>query len=315
MGAALLGTAVVAGAVAWLAVDYTSTPRLGATTPNDNGWVRQSQPQITMHVDNASNLKSYTVDLDGANVTNQVQRSGDQLTVGRRCARRWAAHGHALGRPRAACSAASIARTFTFTVDTQAPKLALSQRPQRLRRQHNLRSPAERSRAPGSRIAAGSTTIDARASRGRLLPRRSTSRTAPTQLSITAIDPGGQHPRHHGELRVDATAARGDAPRAAQAAPHPADDPRLADGHLNGDHEADARRPAVQARHASLGAAGAGRALLRVQATDAAGNVTVKHARILVNTSEKLGDQRADRRAPWARTSSSSSTLWSPTSC
>ena len=39
MGAALLGTAVVAGAVAWLAVDYTSTPRLGATTPSDNGWV------------------------------------------------------------------------------------------------------------------------------------------------------------------------------------------------------------------------------------------------------------------------------------
>ena len=29
--------------------------------------------------------------------------------------------------------------------------------------------------------------------------------------------------------------------------------------------------------------------MLRVQATDAAGNVTVKHARILVNTSEKLG--------------------------
>ena len=29
--------------------------------------------------------------------------------------------------------------------------------------------------------------------------------------------------------------------------------------------------------------------VLRVQATDAAGNVTVKHARILVNTSEKLG--------------------------
>ena len=83
------------------------TPRLGATTPSDNGWVRQSQPQITMHVDNASNLESYTVDLDG------VERDQPGAAVGRpadrgRAFRSTMGSTPSSSRPtRAACSAAT----------------------------------------------------------------------------------------------------------------------------------------------------------------------------------------------------------------
>ena len=284
----MIGTAVVAGAVAWLAIDYTSTPRLGATTPSDNGWVRQSQPQITMHVDNASNLGSYTVDLDGVNVTNQVQRSGDQLTVagvplddGQ--------HTVKLSADASGVFGGHIARTFTFTVDTQAPKLALSQRLNGYVNSNNLSVTGTSDPGARVKIAAGSTTIDATAGSDGSFTTSLNLPDGSYPVSITAIDPAGNTRVHRGELKVDAT------PPAVtlRAPPKPHHTRPMIAGTVTDTSTVTTKTtldgapfkldtkpsaPLAQGAH-----------VLRVQATDAAGNVTVKHARILVNTSEKLG--------------------------
>ena len=284
----MLGTAVVAGAVAWLAIDYTSTPRLGATTPSDKGWVRQSQPQITMHVDNASNLENYTVDLDGVNVTNQVQRSGDQLTVagvplddGQ--------HTVKLSADASGVFGGHIARTFTFTVDTQAPKLALSQRVNGYVNSNNLSVTGTSDPGAKVKIAAGSTTIDATAGSDGSFTTTLNLPDGFYPVSITAIDPAGNTRVHHGELKVDAT------PPAVtlRASPKPHHTRPMIAGTVTDSSTVTTKTtldgapfkldtkpsaPLAQGAH-----------VLRVQATDAAGNVTVRHARILVNTSERLG--------------------------
>ena len=288
VGAALIGTAVVAGAVAWLAIDYTSTPRLGATTPSDNGWVRQSQTRITMHVDNASNLENYTVDLDGVNVTNQVQRSGDQLTVAS-VPLDDGQHTVKLSADASGVFGGHIARTFTFTVDTQAPKLALSQRLNGYVNSNNLSVTGISDPGAKVKIAAGSTTIDATAGSDGSF---TTSLSLPDgfyPVSITAIDPAGNTRVHHGELKVDAT------PPAVtlRASPKPHHTRPMIAGTVTDTSTVTTKttldgapfkldtKPSAPLAQGAHG--------LRVQATDAAGNVTVKHARILVNTSERLG--------------------------
>jgi lipoprotein-anchoring transpeptidase ErfK/SrfK len=288
VGTALVGTAVVAGAIAWLAFDYTSTPRLGTTTPGDNGWVRQSQPQITMHVDNAANLENYSVDLDGVNVTSQVQRSGDQLTVagvplddGQHTVTLSAESGGLFG--------GHIARTFTFNVDTQAPKLALSQRLDGYVKSNNLSVTGTSEPGVRVKIAAGSTTVDATAGEDGSFTTALNLPDGSYPVSITAIDPAGNTSVHRGEIKVDATAPA--VTLRASSKPHHTR-PMIA-GTVN-DTSAVTTKTTLDGLPFKLGTKPSaplaqGAHVLRVQATDAAGNVTVKHARILVNTSEKLG--------------------------
>jgi lipoprotein-anchoring transpeptidase ErfK/SrfK len=288
IGTALVGTAVAAGAIAWLALSYTSTPRIGATTPSNNGWARQSQPQITMHVDNAANLKDYTVDLDGVNVTAQVQRSGDQLTVG----------GVPLddGRHTVTLSGDSnglfgghIARTFTFTVDTHAPTLALSQRLNGYVNSNDLSLTGTSEPGAKVKIQAGSTTMDATAGTDGSFTTTLKLPDGSYPVIIAATDQAGNISIRHTQLKVDATPPA--VTLRVPARPHHTQ-PKIK-GAVTDSSDVKTKTTLdglpfkLDTKPATPLAQGAH--VLRVQATDAAGNVTVKHARLLVNTPETLG--------------------------
>lgn len=288
LGTALVGTAVIAGAVAWVGFSYVSTPRLGSTTPGDNGWSRQSSPQIAIHVDNASNLKDYTVDVDGMDVTQNVQRSGDQLTLsgvplddGR--------HTVTLAANASGMFGGHLRRKFSFTVDTQAPPLELSKQLKGYVRSNDLS--VDGSSEPGStvKIAAGSTTVTARAGTDGSFATALKVPDGTYPVSITATDRAGNTTVRHEQLMVDATppAVTLDAPEK----PHRVR-PLIAGSVSDTSHVT--TKATIDGVPFRLGtkpatALAQGVHYVRVQATDAAGNVTVEHARIMVDTTEKLG--------------------------
>ena len=174
-------------------------------------------------------------------------------------------------------------------MDTQAPPLTLGQRLNGYVSSNDLTVTGTSDPGAKVKIAAGSTTVTATAGTDGAFSTTLKMADGFYPVSITAIDPAGNATVQHGELKVDAT------PPAvtidASARPHHTRP--MINGTVT-DTSTVTTKATIDGRPFKLGTKPAvplaqGAHVLRVQATDAAGNVTVKHQRILVNTSEKLG--------------------------
>jgi lipoprotein-anchoring transpeptidase ErfK/SrfK len=279
--------AVVAGA--WLGTAYAGTARLRDVSPGPNGWTNRSTPDIVLRVDNVSGLKHYSVAIDGRVVTSQVERRGDGLAV----------VGVRLddGRHRVSVEATAsgifggeIRRSWAINVDTRPPGLRIVGVPEGwlrsgILRLHGLTDPGSRvevrSGATGARTQAaadGSFAVSLRLADGS------------SQLSVTARDRAGNTTASTTTLRVDATA-----PVIDLHAPSTAHTSRpLLSADITDSNGVTAQRVTLDGARYRLGrkpaaALAEGVHWLSVSARDAAGNETRRTARILVDSTERLG--------------------------
>jgi lipoprotein-anchoring transpeptidase ErfK/SrfK len=288
--AILIVATIAVAAGAWLGTAYAGTARLRDVSPGPNDWTNRSTPDIVLRVDNVSGLKRYSVAIDGRSVTDHVERRGDGLVVaGVRLAD--GRHRVSVEATAAGIFGGEIRHSWTINVDTQAPGLRVSGVP----RKGWLRSDTLRLRGlteAGSRIEvrAGASTakVDADADGSFSVSLKLTDGALP--LSVTARDRAGNIASSTATLRVDATAPAIDvhAPATAHA-----NRPLLSADITDANGVAE-QRVTLDGRPFKLGRRPAaplaeGVHWLKLSARDAAGNETRRTARILVDSTERLG--------------------------
>jgi lipoprotein-anchoring transpeptidase ErfK/SrfK len=283
--------ALMRAAGAWLGVAYAGTPRIGSVTPGPGGWARQHTPKIAIHVDNAGALRSYTVTVDGKPVTADTTRSGDALVVsgvpiadGRHTVVVRASAGGLFG--------GTLVKRWTFSVDTSPPTLTLASRLHGYQRQDTLALSG--TSEPGAKVTAAAgkatTTVTAGADGSFQLALDVADGSYP--LTLSARDAAGNSVSHTSELHVDSNPptltvdadARPATDRPKLTATATDTSPVHVTATLDGSRYVLGKRPSealVQGVHT-----------LKVTATDAAGNTTTHSTRMLVDTSEKLGQAR-----------------------
>src|SRR5947207_592923 len=291
----IAATAVAAGA--WLGTAYARTARLRDVSPGPNGWTNRAAPDIILRIDNVSGLRHYTVSIDGRAVTDHVERRGDGLAVvgvrlgdGR--------HRVSVEATAAGIFGGEIRRSWAINVDTQPPVLRVAGAPRGWLRSSRLRlrgltdagsqvevrvgAAVARTRAAGD----GSFEVSLRLADGAL------------PLSVTARDRAGNIARASATLRVDATA-----PGIDLHAPSTAHTNRpLLSADITDANGVAARRVTLDGSRFRLdrrppAALAEGMHWLRVWARDAAGNLTRRTARILVDSTERLGGTTLTRGA------------------
>jgi lipoprotein-anchoring transpeptidase ErfK/SrfK len=286
--AALLLSGVLAGA--WLAFAYAQTARIGAASPGDNSWTNKGEPRIVIKVDNASNLSSYQVTIDGRTVTGNARLEGNQLVVQ---GVRLPDGGHvvALHATASGIFGGSMERSWTIRVDTTPPPLRMKGAPATgwLRKDTlDLRGITEPEAT--LEVKAGTSAANATAGAdGRFDVHLGVS-DGTLPLTVTVRDRAGNIAAKASTLRVDATPpaiqlnAR---PVASRSRPNLSgtitDSGTIAyqkvtlDGapYVLGSHLA---KPLAQGVH-----------WLVAVARDEAGNEATKKARILVDSTEKFG--------------------------
>ena len=290
MTATLIVALTTVAAGAWLATAYAGTPRLGAATPGPDGWTNRADPDIVLHVDNASALKSYSVDIDGRSVTERVEHRGDGLVV--------AGVHLADGRHRISVDATAggifggtMHRSWTINVDTRAPSLRFEGVP----RHGWLRSQTLRLRGmteAGSRVELRTGAADVHARAGADGSFAFTVRLADgvLPLSVTARDRAGNTASSAATLRVDATA-----PQIELHAPTTAHHSRpLLDADVTDVNGISSVRATLDGTTFRIGRRpraplAEGVHWLKLSARDAAGNESRRTARILVDSTERLG--------------------------
>jgi len=287
---ALLIVALAAvGAGAWLGTAYAGTARLRDVIPAPDGWTNRSTPDIVLRVDNVSGLKRYSVAIDGRAVTSHVQRRGDGLAVvGVRLGD---------GRHRVTVEATAsgifggeIRRSWAINVDTRPPGLRVAGVPKGWLRSDTLRLRGLTDSGAQVRVQAGTAIARTQAAADGSFEVSLRLADGSMPLSVTARDRAGNTATTASTLRVDATAPVIElhAPSTAHTS-RPLLSAEITDGNgvaaqnvtLDGARFRLGRRPA--------GALAEGVHWLRVSARDAAGNETRRTARILVDSTERLG--------------------------
>jgi lipoprotein-anchoring transpeptidase ErfK/SrfK len=286
--ALLLVTGCLAGG--WLAYAYAQTARIGSAEPGDNGWTNDGQPRIVINVDNASNLSTYQVLIDGRRVTDRAQLDGNRLVLdgvplsdGGHVVLLQAHAGGLFG--------GDLEKSWTIRVDTQAPKLSLSSTPWAgwLRSDTlDLRGRTE----PESQleVKAGSYAATAKADAdGRFDVRLGVS-DGTLPLTVTVRDRAGNISARTATLRVDATAPVIvlDTPQVAHRA-----FPDLAGTVIDTTGVA-SQKVTLDGKRYELGAPlekplAQGVHRLVVEASDEAGNESRRTARFLVDSTESFG--------------------------
>jgi lipoprotein-anchoring transpeptidase ErfK/SrfK len=286
--AVLLLSGTLAGA--WLAYAYAQTARIGSAEPGDNGWTNSGEPRIVIDVDNASNLSTYQVLIDGQRVTDRAQLDGNHLVL-EGVPLSDGGHVVLLRAHAGGIFGGSIQRSWTIRVDTQAPTLSLRGAPTSgwLRSDTlDLRGRTE----PESRleIKAGPHATTATADGdGRFDVKLGVS-DGTLPLTVTVRDRAGNISAKTATLRVDATApvVELETPKVARRA-----FPALA-GTVTDTTGVVSQKVTLDGKPYELGtelerplAQGVHR--LVVEAADEAGNETKRTARFLVDSTEKFG--------------------------
>ena len=119
---------VAVGAVGFVAYGYSTKASLGAISPMAGTSVRSATPDISIRVSNAGHLGRYTLRVDGRDLTTAssmaggaIRLTGAHLPDGR--------HTVSVVAQGDGTFAGSLSRSWTFVVDTHAPKLQLSALP------------------------------------------------------------------------------------------------------------------------------------------------------------------------------------------
>jgi lipoprotein-anchoring transpeptidase ErfK/SrfK len=280
-------TAVAGGAL--LATAYAGTARLGAATPGPNGWTNRADPDIVLHVDNASSLASYSVHIDNRSVTDSVEHRGDGLVV--------AGVHLADGRHRITVDATAggifggaMHRSWTINVDTRPPGLRLAGIPHGWLRSGTLRLRGVTEAGSRVELRAGATTVHARAAADGRFDFTANLPDGVLPISVTSRDRAGNVATAAATLRVDATA-----PQIELHAPATArhSRPRL-DASVTDANGVAALRATLDGTTFRLGGRprlplAEGVHWLKLSARDAAGNESRRTARILVDSTERLG--------------------------
>jgi lipoprotein-anchoring transpeptidase ErfK/SrfK len=126
-GAIIAGTGVLAlgGAAAFGAVQFMDRAEIVQTTPTANGAVPTHRPVLAVRTENVSRMSDLRVRLDGRDVTARARGDGSRILVPVRGLR----DGRHTAEVRFSTSnlfSRTVARTWSFTVDTKRPRLALA---------------------------------------------------------------------------------------------------------------------------------------------------------------------------------------------
>jgi peptidoglycan hydrolase-like protein with peptidoglycan-binding domain len=294
--AAGVAAAVVIGGAAYTAYGYSTRADLGAVSPAAGKSVRSATPAISIAVTNAGNLGRYTLLVDGRDVTTQsalaagtISLQGVHLRDGRHTVSVRASSDGVFG--------GTLQRTWSFAVDTHAPRLRLASLPSGWVRAHTLDLTGHTE--PGVRVTAAADVATAHTTAGSdgsfTLSLPVSDGTVP--VAVTAADPAGNRRTSTVDVKVDATApqisvglsgvVRSSRPVLKVGITDTA--PTHSTVTLDGIRAHAGVRPAVPLSQ--------GRHTLSVRAHDMAGNRTEKQVRFVVDSTEHLGDATLRRGA------------------
>ena len=287
--AAIAAGAVIGVAGGAAAYAYLGTARLGDVSPKPGGYANRPAPRIVIGVDNASRLDRWSVLVDGRSVTDHASRRGDSLVVEGLELADGSHTVRVIAHRSGPLFSGDLSKRWTFTIDTQAPRLSLSGLPRGYLTTNTL---ALSGRAePGAEVTAraGSVNTAATAAADGSFALSLAVPDGIHPLWVTATDLAGNAAQRYRVLRVDASP-----PAISLTAPDqtsrrfPRIDADVAEfSGYSLTATLDNRPFALGARPAQPLAEGLHR--LVVEAVDVAGNRSRAAARILVDSTEKLG--------------------------
>ena len=191
---------VLASLAVWQLVDV---PRVSAVEPGPDSYIKHHSPVVVLDVRGLAKLGGVRVALDGRDVTGQVIRRGDELSL--------ATAGLADGAHTVSFSASSsnlfrhqVQRAWRFTVDTRIPTLALA-RPADVGRINSLPATFKGSTEPFCTVAVTSGNVKASASAD-ADGRYSVSARLPegsSVVTVTAVDRAGNSASRRLHVYVD----------------------------------------------------------------------------------------------------------------
>jgi hypothetical protein len=288
--------AIAAGAGAFIlaivgvgAYGYEGKPRLGAVSPAHGALLAERTPRISVAVSHAARLDSFRISIDGRDVTGEARREAPGIVL-RAPPLRDGPHRVVLVGRSSGLFGGSESEAWTFATDTRPPTLALRRLPHAW-----IRTPtvvlAGRTE-PGVQVSAlaGAATGSARANRSGGFSIPLAPGDGRIALRVTATDPAGNERRLTRALHVDATpprvrfrlerVVRSSLPVVAVRVHDltPVRTRALLDGETRVRLAVRPEQPLDEGRHR-----------LSVVARDAAGNVTRRTLRFVVDSTERLG--------------------------
>ncbi|MGH3076316.1 MAG: Ig-like domain-containing protein, partial [Gaiellales bacterium] len=196
---------VAVGAVGVVAYGYSTKASFGAVSPLAGTSVRSPTPDISVRVSNVAHLGRYTLRVDGRDLTTAssvaggaIRLTGAHLPDGRHTVSVTAKGDGTFG--------GSLNRSWTFLVDTHAPKLRLRALPTGWVRDQTLAISGHTQ--PGARVtaAAHAATAHATAAADGAFALSLTVSDGTIPLVVTATDAAGNRRTVNANVKVDATA-------------------------------------------------------------------------------------------------------------
>ncbi len=126
----IAGVAFAAAAV-FAVVQLLQRPTVDAPTPSPGSAVAEARPAISFSVDEGERLGDLQVTLDGRDVTSRVRGAGGELTVTPVAKLADGAHDVDVSFASGNVFARTVSRSWSFDVDTVAPRLAVAAPKQR----------------------------------------------------------------------------------------------------------------------------------------------------------------------------------------
>ncbi len=279
--------AAMLAAVTWLSVAYAGAARFGDVSPGPGASTNQRTPRILLNVDHPSALTRYTVTIDGLDVTDHVRQKSSGLVEGVPLAD--GSHSVQIRAHASGLFGGNLDKSWAFRVDTRTPRLHLATNLSGWLQTNDLELIG--TTEPGAHITAraGAARFSTTAGPDGQFAVAVRLADGHVPLTLSARDAAGNQSIEQRSLRVDATR-----PAITLGAPARTGRPRpLLSGTITEDELASSTvtldgRPFELGRRPSRPLA-QGVHWLKVTATDRAGNVGQAQARVLVDSTERLG--------------------------